>query len=92
MQNVSNITSFAGKVDWNAVVKKVIFLSGFIATKIAEVFSKAGIPITDTQIRILMAIILVGGGLLASKVVKPICKVVLIILIIWFIVGLFVQF
>jgi len=92
MQNVSNITSIAGKVDWNTVVKKVIFLSGFVATKIAEVFSKAGLPITDTQIRILMAIILMVGGLLVSKVVKPICKVILVILIVWFIVGLFVQF
>ena len=75
-----------------SVIKKVLFVSSWAVQKIVNFLNSYGVSVSETQGRVLTAILLTIFLLLiikvSNQVLKPLLKTLLIVLTLWFIIGL----
>jgi len=75
-----------------SVIKKVLFVSSWAVQKIVNFLNSYGVSVSETQGRVLTAILLTIFLIIVIKVsnqvLKPLLKTLLIVLTLWFIIGL----
>ena len=92
---MDNLTSIPVEGDignaFYSLLKKSLNFSNSISIFIINFIISLGIPLDETQMKVLMAIIyLIIGGVLLFKIARPIWKIIIIMLVIWFIGGFFI--
>ncbi|MEK6882011.1 MAG: hypothetical protein AABY22_20500 [Nanoarchaeota archaeon] len=91
---MADINSTIQQASETPIAKKIIFFSVVIINWLTGLFVNMGIPLTEIQLKVGMALIDVVVLYLVLAVMakmKPIVKIILVLLFVWFLIGFFVP-